>query len=84
MSEEDRRSIVERVFDDPDTINEGEYTSIYEFLLSPDIKDDLVAIAGVLEEFSGWAQYMLERMRKLSLTDQIEDVNRPSSVRKVA
>lgn len=65
--EEDRLSLVERIFDDPDTVGQGEYTAIYEFLLAPDIRDDPDAIAGVLREFSGWAQHMLEQIRKLGL-----------------
>ena len=60
--EEDRLSLVERVFGDPGTVGQGEYTAIYEFLLAPDIRDDPDAIAGVLQEFSGWAQYMLGRL----------------------
>ena len=59
LGEEDQNSLVERVFDDPDTVGQGEYTTIYEFLLAPDIRDDTEAIAGVLQEFSGWAQHML-------------------------
>ena len=62
-------SLVERVFDNPETISQGEYTAIHEFLLNPDISDDPEAIAGVLKEFAGWAQYMLERMQQLGLVD---------------
>ncbi|MDY6875604.1 MAG: hypothetical protein SWK90_05295 [Chloroflexota bacterium] len=65
--EEDWLSLVERIFDDPDAVGQGEYTAIYEFLLVPDICDDPDAIAGVLQEFSGWAQHMFEQMRKLGL-----------------
>jgi hypothetical protein len=63
-SESDRRSLVESVFHDPENVGQGEYTVIYEFLLNPDIRDDPDAITGVLEEFAGWANYMLEQMQK--------------------
>jgi hypothetical protein len=68
-SEEDYLSLVDKVFDNPKAISQGEYTAIYEFLLSPDIRDDPDAIIHVLEEFSGWAHYMLEQMRKLDILD---------------
>ncbi len=64
MAYEEERSLVERIFPDPDSVSEGEYTAIYEFLLSPDICNDSEAIAGVLEEFSGWAEYMLKELQK--------------------
>ncbi len=69
--EADQPSLVERVFPHPDTVSEGEYITMYEFLLSPDIRDDPIAIAGVLREFSGWAQHMLRRMRRLGLVDRV-------------
>ncbi len=69
--ENDLPSLVEQIFDDPDTVCEGEYITMYEFLLSPDIRDDPIAIAGVLREFSGWAQHMLRRMRRLGLVDGV-------------
>lgn len=64
---EGQQSLVEKIFDNPDCICAGEYIAIYELLLSPSIRDDPGAIAGVLEEFSGWAEYMLERMGELGL-----------------
>ena len=64
---DDQYSLMERIFDHPDRVSEGEYTAIYEFLLSPDIRDDPDAIAGVLTEFVGWAQYMLEQMQQSGL-----------------
>jgi hypothetical protein len=64
---EEPHSLVEKIFDDPDRICESEYTAIYEFLLSPSICDDPDAIAGVLGEFSGWAEYMLKRIEELEL-----------------
>ena len=70
LSEEDQPSLVEKLFPPPDTVSEGEYITIFEFLLSPDIRDDPVAIAGCLEEFSGWAQYMLEQMKKQGLLEK--------------
>ena len=69
---EDQQSLVERIFPHPDTVCEGEYITIYEFLLSPDIRDDPELIAGALKEFSGWALYMLEEMQKLGLVDQTQ------------
>ena len=59
-------------YSNPDTICEGEYIAIYEFLLSPDISNDPEMIAGVLREFSGWAQYLLQRMRESGLIDSAE------------
>jgi hypothetical protein len=70
LSDEYHPSLVERVFDEPNTVCEGEYATIYEFLLNPDIGNDPDAIAGALKEFSGWAHYMLERMQGLGLIDQ--------------
>jgi hypothetical protein len=63
-------SLVESLFDDPDTVCEGEYTTIYEFLLDPDMRNDPEMIAGVLREFSGWALYMLKRMQELGLIER--------------
>jgi hypothetical protein len=65
----DQPSIVEQIFANPERISQGEYWTIYEFLLSPDIRDDVDAIAGVLREFAEWAQYMLEQMRKKGLIE---------------
>jgi hypothetical protein len=64
---EDQPSLVEKIFDNPDNVCTGEYITIYEFLLDPSIRDNPEMIAGVLEEFSGWAEYMLARMKKLDL-----------------
>lgn len=69
--DEEHLSIVESIFPNPDTVCEGEYITMYEFLLNPDIRDDPEAIAGVLGEFSGWAQHMLQKMRTLGLIDEI-------------
>jgi hypothetical protein len=66
-------SFVAKIFPHPDNVCEGEYITIYEFLLDPEIRDDPQRIAGVLKEFAGWAQYMLEQMRKLGLIDQTEN-----------
>lgn len=63
-------SLVAKIFPHPDTVCEGEYITIYEFLLDPEIRDDPQMIAGVLTEFAGWAQHMLEQMRKLGLSDR--------------
>ena len=63
-SESDCRSLVERVFHDPENVSQGEYTTIYEFLLNPDISDDPDVIVGVLEGFAGWANLMIEQMQK--------------------
>jgi len=72
VEEEDQQSLVERIFPHPDTVCEGEYITIYEFLLSPDIRNDPELIAGALDEFSGWAQYMLGQMRQRGLIDRNE------------
>ena len=68
-------SLVERIFPDPDTVSQGEYIAIYQFLQNPDISSDPEMIAGVLREFSGWATYMLRRMRELGLIggDEMND-----------
>ena len=63
-SESDYCSLVEKVFHDPRNVSQGEYTTIYEFLLNPDICDDPDVIIGVLEEFAGWADLMIEQMQK--------------------
>jgi hypothetical protein len=62
--ESDHPSLVESVFPNPDQICAGEYITIYEFLLSPDFRNDPQAIVAILEEFSSWSQYMLAEMRK--------------------
>ena len=67
LDDEDQPSLVERVFPNPDTVSEGEYLTIYEFLQNPDISNDLEMIAAVLRDFSGWAQYMLRQMQELGL-----------------
>ena len=72
LTEEDQQSLVERLFFDPDTVCQGEYMAIYDFLLSPDIRDNPVAIAGCLEEFTGWTQHMLTQMRKQGLLEPHE------------
>jgi hypothetical protein len=58
-AEQDHRSLVERVFDGPDAVCEGEYITIYDFLLDPDICNDPERIVGVLREFVGWATYCI-------------------------
>ena len=68
----DGQTLVEALFPNPDTVSEGEYAAIYEFLQSPDICNDPAMIAGCLEEFAGWSQYMLEQMRKQGLLEQSE------------
>jgi hypothetical protein len=65
-------SFVAQIFYHPDTVSQGEYITIYEFLLDPEIRDDPEMIAGVLREFAGWAQHMLEQMRTLGLIDETE------------
>ena len=67
---EEPHSLVEKIFDDPDRICESEYAAIYEFLLNPSICNDPEAIASVLGEFSGWADYMLKQMKKLDLINK--------------
>jgi hypothetical protein len=69
---EAQSSLVERIFPNPDSVSEGEYLAIYDFLQSPDINNDSEMIAGVLREFSGWAQYLLKRMRESGLIDSAE------------
>ena len=68
-NEEKDTSLVEKVFHNPRNICQGEYTTIYAFLLSPDICNDPEMIIGVLEEFAGWAQHMLERIQKFNGLD---------------
>ena len=65
--EHSQLSLVERVFPNPDTVSQGEYFAIYEFLQNPDICNDPEMIAAILIEFSGWAEYMLRRMHELGL-----------------
>lgn len=73
LSDKDSQlSLVERVFPNPDKVSEGEYIALYEFLLNPDISNDPKMIAGVLREFSGWAQYLLQRMQESGLIDSAE------------
>jgi hypothetical protein len=72
LLEENQQSLAERLFPDPDAVSQGEYITVYEFLLNPDICNDPVAIAGCLEEFAGWAQYMLAQMRKQGLLEPHE------------
>jgi len=67
LDDEDQSSLVEKIFPNPDTVSQGEYITMYEFLLSPDISNDPEMIAGVLREFSGWAEHMLRRMQELGL-----------------
>ena len=63
----DQLSLVEKIFSHPDTVSQGEYLAIYEFLQGLDIDNDPEMIAAVLREFSGWAQYMLRQMQELGL-----------------
>ena len=65
-------SLVERIFPKPGNVSEGEYLAIYDFLQSPDINNDPEMIAGVLREFSGWAQYLLRRMQESGLINRAE------------
>ena len=69
--DEEYSPLVERIFYSPKRVPEGEYITIYEFLLNdPEIRDDPQAIAGVLKEFAGWSQHMLEQMQQLGLIEQ--------------
>jgi hypothetical protein len=68
--DEEQPSLVERLFDPPRDVSQGEYTSIYEFLMDPDVRNDPQMIAGILEEFSGWSQYMLGKLHKAGLTNE--------------
>ncbi len=74
LSKQDRCSLVERIFDGPDVVCEGEYITLYDFLLDPNICNDPDRIAGVLREFAGWTRYMLQRMQGLNLIEQVEEV----------
>lgn len=74
FTEQDHHSLVKRVFDDPDAVCQGEYITIYDFLLAPDICNDSEHIASVLREFAGWATYMLQRMQRLNFVEQVEEV----------
>ncbi len=69
---EDQSSLVERIFPNPDSVSEGEYLAIYDFLQSPDINNDPEMIAGALREFSGWALHLLQRMQESGLIDSAE------------
>ncbi len=69
FAEQDYYSLVERIFDDPDVICEGEYITLYNFLLDPNICNDPDLIAGVLGEFVGWATYMLQRMQRINFIE---------------
>jgi hypothetical protein len=64
LRDEDEPTLVQTLFPDPDSVSQGEYITIYEFLQNPDICNDPAMIAGCLEEFIGWGQYMLDQMRK--------------------
>jgi len=68
--DDDLPSLVEKIFPDPETVSQGEYYALYEFLLAPDIRNDPNLMASVLEEFAGWAKYMLTRMQVLGLVSQ--------------
>ena len=74
--DEDKRTLVESLFPDPDTVSQGEYTVIYEFLQNPDIRNDSAMIASCLDEFVGWAQYMLKEMSKQGYLEQNKDSSR--------
>ena len=64
-------SLVERLFDNPDNISQGEYTAIYDILLNEDVRNNPVLIIACLEEFSGWAQYMLEIVKTFRAPEPI-------------
>lgn len=66
-------SLVAKIFYHPDTVSQGEYITIYEFLLDPEIRNDPEMITNVLREFTHWSQYMLEQMRQLGLIDETEN-----------
>ena len=70
LDEEHQLSLVERLFDNPDNISQGEYTAIYDILLNEEVRNDPVLIVACLEEFSGWAQYMLEIMKRHGFVEQ--------------
>ena len=70
MIDESTESIIEKVFPDPDTVSQGEYRAMYEFLLSPDMESDPDLIIGCLEEFAGWANHLLDLMRKAGYDSQ--------------
>lgn len=65
-------SLVERIFDHPDNICQGEYYVIHDFLLNLEDRDEPEAIACALEEFAGWAVYMLKKMHQAGLIDRSE------------
>ncbi len=79
LEQKDQISLVEKLFPDPDTVSEGEYITIYEFLRSPDICNDPAMISGCLEEFVGWAQYMLKEMSKQGRSEQKRDISHAPS-----
>ena len=63
-------SLVEQIFHSPKQICEGEYITIYEFLLlNPEVRNDPKGIADALKEFAGWTEYMLKQMRELGLIE---------------
>ena len=68
--EQNQKSLVETLFWDPEAVSEGEYWAIYEFLQDPNICDDPVAIAGSLQEFAEWTQFMLEQIKKRGFGEQ--------------
>lgn len=62
-------SLVEQIFLDPDRVNQSEYSAIYDLLLDPGVCDDPQAIQGVLQEFLGWAEHMIQRMHALGIVE---------------
>lgn len=70
MESDDNLTIVEKVFPDPDQVSEGEYWALYEFFTTSDIENDPEMILGCLEEFSGWAIYLRDLMKKAGYGDQ--------------
>ncbi len=76
LQDEAEPTLVQTLFPDPDSVSEGEYITIYEFLQNPDICNDPVMIAGCLEEFRGWAQHMLAQLRKQGLVE-LHDKEQP-------
>jgi hypothetical protein len=38
--------------------------------MDPDVRNDPQMIAGILEEFSGWSQYMLGKLHKAGLANE--------------
>jgi hypothetical protein len=70
MEDQISKSVVEKVFPDPDTVCQGEYWAMYEFFLSPDMENDPDLIMGCLEEFVGWANHLKDLMQKAGYGDQ--------------